>query len=390
MRLPDLATLILAESLMLLQLAALVFVTGRRVRGVLDGPLLWSLGLLAFALTQFCVSLEWNGVRHIGLLTDVLAATGSALFVTGMHDFAGRPRDWRPVGGLWLANGLLFGLSHQFLPTDYARPLVFGLIQLAYGYLLIRALRIPVRPQERLGIQLLKALAWSWCLVNAYRLVVRLAYAPSGSGFEMRELVFYVLVLFFGIWLALGVLLLIHERIAADLSFATRLDPLTQALNRRGFAEALRTENRRLIRNWVPTSLLAIDIDHFKQINDRFGHAIGDKALQQFAQLVREELREVDVFARLGGEEFAIVLMHAPMEGAHVVAERLRKRAEDLVLQSAAGPVWFTISIGIASLGRHECELEPLLGEADKALYAAKQAGRNRVIAATVLTPVPA
>ncbi|HEY9102688.1 GGDEF domain-containing protein [Chitinimonas sp.] len=377
---PHIPTLILAESLMLLQLSGLVYLIGQRVRDIMQGPRAWSAGLLCYALAQFCLSMEWNDVPEAAFLTDFLASLGCASFLIGLYDFTERPRRWRMLGSLLVAH-VLGVLTLKLLTDDeMARLVMFSLIQFLFSLAILSALRLHVQVKRRLGIRLLRGLAYSWAAVNLFRLVIRLFYPLHGSsGFDIRELVFFILVLFFGIWLALACLLLIHERIAADLLFATKRDPLTGCLNRRGFAEALQAEGKRLIRNWAPTSMLAIDFDHFKQLNDRYGHAAGDEALIQFSAMVREELRDVDIFARLGGEEFAIVLLNAPEAGARIVAERLRKRVEDLVLHTASGPIWFTASIGVAVLAEYENDLEPLLHEADRALYEAKQAGRNRV-----------
>ncbi|GAB3247593.1 GGDEF domain-containing protein [Chitinimonas naiadis] len=376
---PHIPTLILAESLMLLQLAALVYLIGQRVQDIMQGPRTWSLGLFSYALAQFCLSMEWNNIPEAAFLTDFLASVGCASFLIGLYDFTERARRWRLVCGVLICHLLGVVILNAFGSDDMARLVMFSLVQIVFSAAFLSALNLHVQVQRRLGIRLLRGLAYAWGAVNLFRLFIRFVYPVHGTGFDVRELVFFILVLLFGIWLALACLLLIHERIAADLLFATKRDPLTGCLNRRGFAEALQLEGRRLIRNWSPTSMLAIDFDHFKALNDRYGHAAGDEALVQFANMVREELRDVDVFARLGGEEFAIVLLNAPEAGAHKVAERLRKRVEDLVLHTASGPIWFTTSIGVAVLAEHDRDLEPLLVEADLALYVAKQAGRNRV-----------
>ena len=159
----------------------------------------------------------------------------------------------------------------------------------------------------------------------------------------------------------------------------SRLDPLTQANNRRALMETLELELRRSHRYRHPFAFLFLDIDHFKEINDRYGHAFGDKVLQRIVEIAKGQVRPPDIVGRYGGEEFAIGLVECSLEGALRIAERIRLRI------SAASMVWeqnvasVTVSIGIAMLTPDVDQVESLIDRADRALYEAKAKGRNRV-----------
>jgi diguanylate cyclase (GGDEF)-like protein len=158
-----------------------------------------------------------------------------------------------------------------------------------------------------------------------------------------------------------------------------RTDPLTGVYNRRFFIEALEREFARSRRYENPLSLLIIDADHFKSINDLYGHDTGDSVLKALCDAGRGIFRKTDFFARIGGEEFAVILPHTDQSKSHEVAERFLKRIEELTVKSEKGDVNFTVSIGIASIDEQTKEMENLMKKADKALYLAKENGKNRI-----------
>ena len=176
------------------------------------------------------------------------------------------------------------------------------------------------------------------------------------------------------------ILLLAHRMSALDVerSKATELsrhDPLTGLPNRRAF-DAFLLENFRLARRHLrPLSLLMLDVDHFKDYNDTFGHPAGDEALQTTAHLLGKHARETDLVARIGGEEFAVVLPETDMAGALLLGERIREEVERSTLFRCP----MTVSIGAASLAEGVEDAAQFLKECDIALYRAKQHGRNRV-----------
>ena len=154
-------------------------------------------------------------------------------------------------------------------------------------------------------------------------------------------------------------------------------DPLTDALNRRAFVSELEKEVSYARRHDEPLALLMFDVDHFKRINDGFGHIAGDRVLRAIAGRVREVKRKEDVFARFGGEEFVILLRVTDVQGAFLFAERVRRAVENLDLEHEGQRVRCTISLGVATLDEAS-SAEELVDLADKRLYRAKAAGRNR------------
>jgi len=165
-------------------------------------------------------------------------------------------------------------------------------------------------------------------------------------------------------------------------------DMLTGALNRRAFLEQGEAALARATRHGESLSLAMLDLDHFKALNDTYGHAVGDLALQAFATTCRESLRPYDLFARIGGEEFVVVLVDSRPEEAWSVLERLRQAVAAIELESEGEVVRFTVSLGLAVLGG-EGSLESGLAQADRALYRAKRSGRNRICGPEALIQDP-
>ncbi|HUA53450.1 MAG TPA: GGDEF domain-containing protein [Candidatus Sulfotelmatobacter sp.] len=155
-------------------------------------------------------------------------------------------------------------------------------------------------------------------------------------------------------------------------------DPLTGALNRRHYMELMGREQRRAERYAAVYSILMVDIDHFKRVNDTYGHQVGDQAIQAMSQACVKALRPTDLLARYGGEEFIITLTHTDQQGAAKVAERLRESVQQIELQTEQGVLKFTISVGVSTYFKRSL-LDEIINRADQALYQAKTSGRNRV-----------
>lgn len=195
--------------------------------------------------------------------------------------------------------------------------------------------------------------------------------------------IFSVELVLYAIGTVFVIFMLVSERTVTVHKTAASMDPLTGMFNRRGFAEACSRVIEREANAGRPVTVLIFDIDHFKSINDRFGHPAGDEILKLFAAVVVNGLRITDLSGRIGGEEFAALLPCALEEGV-VVAERVREAFEGSGIVDETGPVDTTVSIGVAG-GPAGTELEVLLAAADTALYQAKRGGRNRVEAAEEL-----
>lgn len=159
-------------------------------------------------------------------------------------------------------------------------------------------------------------------------------------------------------------------------------DSLTGVSNRRHFIETAEREVERVQRYHRPLSMLMLDIDHFKRVNDTYGHHVGDEALKVFTAICQRTLRRNDLLGRMGGEEFAILLPETDAAGARRLAERIRHLVMHASVPAEGDVVRFTVSIGIASCRGGEHTVDTLLSCADEALYQAKHAGRNRVVGA--------
>lgn len=211
----------------------------------------------------------------------------------------------------------------------------------------------------------------------------------------------------FPIALSLGEAVVEGERyfigVVHDLTQEVRLrrdatiDSLTGVLNRRHFLARGKDEFARSSRYARPCSVLMLDLDHFKAVNDTYGHAAGDQALMRFAAACQEMLRETDIFGRVGGEEFAVILPETDAAGAANLAERMRKRVNKLRIQNDGRRFGLTVSIGVAARDDHGDGkdatkrrkgdaigegIDEVLARADRALYDAKEAGRDRVAVA--------
>jgi len=205
------------------------------------------------------------------------------------------------------------------------------------------------------------------------------------------------------IWIALPLLMYVTLRVVTllfrhylaageKLQQMAETDPLTRLSNRRHFSEAFRKESARALREAQPLAMLMLDIDFFKRVNDKWGHASGDRVLSALAEVLRNNMRTADLPARLGGEEFAVLLPGASLTEATATAERLRVAMAAMSVEPAPdapppetgdGRIHFTVSIGVAEAVTDGCPtLDAMLAAADRRLYAAKQAGRNRVCAA--------
>jgi diguanylate cyclase (GGDEF)-like protein len=157
-------------------------------------------------------------------------------------------------------------------------------------------------------------------------------------------------------------------------------DELTELKNRRYIMEQVEREYQHAVRTGTPLSLVLIDIDHFKKVNDTFGHAFGDAVLQAVARDMRESLRTYDLLGRIGGEEFLIASPGSTLEEAAALAERIKGKIRGKMISSGSRSISVTVSAGVTSLSGQDMQADSMLARADYALYQAKQGGRDRVV----------
>lgn len=319
--------------------------------------------------------LHLDGVAGMGYC---LLTVGAAMELAAYCMFLGVPR-WRArlLSLTLLALVAIMGLAAlHLLPAQLVRVVsaVAAAFSLTMAWLLLR---------DWVGSSLLRRLIGLNNGVFAVALGTRACYgigAPhlhlvaTGGVLSATIAIGYLMMIVNGF----GFLLLCKERDDARMLQLATFDCLTGLINRHAFFE--RTDSARALaaRQRCPIALMMIDIDHFKNINDCYGHAIGDKALVLFAAEAKATLRDHDILGRLGGEEFALVLPATDLEGALLAAERLRSKVAASVLATASGVCSMTISVGVVLIEARE-PLNTALARADHALYAAKAGGRNRV-----------
>jgi diguanylate cyclase (GGDEF)-like protein/putative nucleotidyltransferase with HDIG domain len=290
------------------------------------------LGLLAIVANAYVIAsvLQWCAHKLPAWTLPLTLAWGSTL-ITGVAYFSGESPSPLVFFYLWI-----FLYAAYFLSRREA-VLQIAYVGLAYGALLVS------RPPTS-GVP-------AWWLVGMGTLLVAAIVIMT-----MRVRV---------------------ELLIARLYDAARTDALTRLSNRRGFRELLDLDLERARRGETEMTVLVGDLDRFKEVNDRSGHQVGDAALQRVARVLHEGKRQIDSAARVGGEEFALILPDTSQDGAFVLAERLRCALRD---EFAEDSVPITISFGLATYPRHGETAASLLRAADEALYAAKDSGRNRTV----------
>jgi diguanylate cyclase (GGDEF)-like protein len=169
------------------------------------------------------------------------------------------------------------------------------------------------------------------------------------------------------------------EQANHELAVLSQTDGLTQLFNRTHWEACLKTEYKRFIRSQHASTLVMLDIDNFKKVNDEYGHTVGDEVIRHLSTLIREYVRETDLCGRYGGEEFAILLADTPLKNAYIFAERLRKEVSEAVVKYNDIEITYTISIGISEIETSIKDHEAWIECADAALYRSKETGRNKV-----------
>lgn len=343
----------------------------------IQGLLPWSLAPMTCALAAGVYALQ-------GLLPDfVVAQTGNALLLTGCglfyfgsQRFFGRPVTWRLWGGVALLS--LAVLTWFLVWPDYrVRMVVFTTTMTAC---VLAHARLVLRDGRGFAARLIAGTL----LLQAAVLVGRgLASfwvdGAQSSRFAMTtvQTAYIASYCFSVLLLSVGALLMASERVRQEFELLATRDALTGALTRRAVLQAGAEEFDRWRRYGQPLSLLLLDIDHFKLVNDRHGHQTGDRVLAHAVAVMREQLRATDKLGRYGGEEFVILLPSTDVEAARASAERVREALATRAPSPGIPPC--SASLGVAVAGPGDLSLDMLLARADAALYRAKANGRDRV-----------
>ena len=318
-------------------------------------------------------------------LANVLLFTSFAVTWTGARVF-----DGRPIEPIYLVTGAVLWLLVSRLPVladaVEMRALLASGIVTAYTWLTAYEFW---RGRSEPLVSRWPAIFMLFAHGALFLLRTPLAsLLPWSPGTDVLGSVWLTVLSFeallFTISIAFILLAMAKERTELRHRTAAMLDPLTGIANRRAFLhEAAQLAKRHSARP-RPTAVLVIDLDHFKSINDRFGHALGDRVLEIFTDTARQTMRASDLIGRLGGEEFAAVLTDTSCEKAMAVADRIRESFAQAAQDVDNHPVGATVSIGLVHCEEAALDIAALLAQADQALYYAKERGRNRVEVASL------
>jgi diguanylate cyclase (GGDEF)-like protein len=377
----DTGTLVAAVVVVLTLLSGLLALTWAQNRGV-AGLGTWA---LCFILCAGAAAL-WGARGALPTFLSIDLANAMRLLAFGLgwraaRQFAGREGKWTFV----LAPALLWLLGSR-LPAAHAD----GVLAVVLSSWLIGSYALGIAGElwrgSRSGLRMARPAAILLAIHGAFflaRSAASLILADPylsldvGAGAPVHPVVIFE-ALVVAVALAFLLVSAAKEQLELQHREASHIDPLTGVANRRGFDAAVERMLARARRNGSSTALLLLDLDHFKAVNDTWGHQVGDHALQAVARALERELRGGDVAARLGGEEFAVALADSRTDEAAVVAERARRAVSGLDIRRGDAPVGLSVSIGVAAL-RAADSLDALFARADAALYRAKAAGRNRV-----------
>jgi diguanylate cyclase (GGDEF)-like protein len=345
-----------------------------------------ALAFWAFANALVVVAAMCFGMRNAWPYVVTVSLGNAALLGAWMAIWAGMRRFSQRSVPLFsvIALPLLLGTVLQFTPGlhhNYVARVIIAAVAWVVGLLLIvfecaRAERV-----ERLVMR--RALMVAFLLLACF-VLTRAGLSLLGPPSEDRMLVgqlaivtFFVNMLIGTTW-NLGLLMMVNEQLEARLRWTADRDGLTNLLNRRGFHELSQRVLQRARRDRAPVSLLLMDLDYFKTINDQYGHDVGDHVLCVFSQVAQQAIRPADILARYGGEEFCALLPNASEDEAMAVAERLRRDFAKTDLPVEGRSFSATVSIGAVEIDPDE-NIDQALRRADAALYLAKTNGRDRV-----------
>ena len=375
----DLRTLLLMMAVADLALAAALWVGASRRR---DGLAQWAISLIVRALAFGLVVLSTEPQSGALAVGTGMVALSITLQAAALVTFARRALP------TWIHTAVIAGVAvpMQLLAQDGAGSILFGGVVM--GILMLAVTVIAWQLQPTAGSRARSILVASFAAAGVALLFRGIGAAfvadpvtalvrPSGLGAVLALAAFAA-----GVASTLAFLLLHKERAEGEAQRLATMDPLTGAYNRRTFHEIAEREMARARRAGQPLSLVMLDIDHFRTVNDKHGLRVGDAVLQRFADVVRSALRKEDMLVRYGGEEFVVLLPEVPGPGAVVVAGRIRRAVAGAPIEASGERFALTVSLGVAArLDEGPESIDELLERASSALALAKDRGRNRVVA---------
>ncbi len=387
----DIHTILVMFAILAFMLAGLLALAGVHAGNISSGIRQWALASLCISLgllPAYFYRVPAPGYHWAMVVGSVLIATGIGLQYTGIRTFKGESSRWDLALLLTLVTLLQNILWSVLQPAVGARSIANSLLFGAGCAVCARSLLIQVEAPLKTAywftggsFAVLAAALWIRALMigfappDTHNLYVN---TPLNTTSFFISCVVQLCVTF-------GFVLMVNYRLMADIQKIVSRDVLTNAFTRRRLEEEALRLLARCARTGDVLAIMMIDVDHFKSINDQYGHPVGDAVLRRLATIAQRAIRTDDYFARYGGEEFCILLLSTTEQEALVLAERLRESYAALDQEMGNDILKSTISIGVADSTQAGLEWPALVSAADQALYRAKQAGRNRVMSYAVL-----
>ena len=316
------------------------------------------------------------------VLGNGLLGVSLALTVAAVSMFFDRPVPWKPLSACVIF--IVFGMLYSFTPgqVEQTRTITASSGNLVLiGMLSWAAFKGRSTRKYEFGIYFTSACAGATALVSLARLITLLMGDGEYDGLlaeSPMQRIYLASYSFNVLLVSVGFSIMGHEKLVEDYQALASHDELTGLYNRRRLTEAAEQEVQRAQRYERDISLILIDIDSFKAINDTYGHQAGDKVIKDIAEVIRQNFRETDLYGRYGGEEFIVLLPETQLPDAAALSERMRGVLIQRAVTFENKKITYTASFGVTH-GQPGMPLDQLVGQADKALYHAKHSGRNRV-----------
>jgi diguanylate cyclase len=387
----DLNTIALMNIALCLIVTLFLFIARASLRDV-NGSEYWVLAnvLVSAGLLLLAFNLSQNPITFT--VINLLIAGGLSFNLIGMQKFNDDAADFRPVIGvvvLLLVSNTFMTITGVNIHAMYAfNYLIVAYVDLSCAYVLFSMKALP----KRTVVQMNAALFLSMGLLMLWRGLSTLTVSAGDTRHFVDSSNIDNMFSFAGaiklLCTSLCFMIMMHQKHALKLSNLAMVDELTNIFNRRGLmdaAEMLRANCSRINKNM---SLIVLDLDHFKTVNDEHGHPVGDQVLKAFAESVKQEVRAGDVFGRYGGEEFCVICPNTEEPEAAALAERIRYAFCHTDIEIRKVKERFTVSAGVSCSSQVGFDFRGMLAAADSALYIAKNQGRNQVVSHTAISVI--
>ena len=384
----DLKTIIVMSMLLTFMLSMMLAITRKHHKG-LNGPGYWAVGNMVIGLGMVLVLIQLDAPKPLFLPGMAFIGVGLSLYINGIQAFIDRKPDHRIPPIVFL---LLIAIEAYFMLQQQDLRMTAILSAIVFSVIYFYCARLTFSRDDGI-VGTLFWIASSLYLLMAILMLGRAFYAAqvdiavfdSFATWPVNAYTFMLGAVSQFFISSLFVLMLSYKLNQKLESFATN-DGLTGVLNRRGLEDAAVKMQDICKRINLSMAILLIDIDHFKKVNDKYGHLTGDDVLRHLSKEIASVLRTSDVLGRYGGEEFCVFLPNTSEGDAVGLAERIRAGVEASSFQDAQGLIKTTVSIGVADSVRAGYDFKGLVATADSAMYGAKNGGRNRVLSYTQMT----